>query len=169
MNYLKDLGLTDDDITIINGSSEASVIEKLKLFPSLVKENYTSQTCPKCSKKESRLELKTREWLEENNIPFIPEYRFDDCRDIRSLPFDFKCNWHNKIILIEVDGGQHYYITQWTNKDDLISQKHRDNIKTKYCIDNGYTLLRIPFWDFERDTYKTKLHKTFFAQSDDLS
>lgn len=41
MNYLKDLGLTDDDITIINGSSEASVIEKLKLFPSLVKENYT--------------------------------------------------------------------------------------------------------------------------------
>lgn len=41
MNYLKDLGLTDDDIIIINGSSEASVIEKLKLFPSLVKENYT--------------------------------------------------------------------------------------------------------------------------------
>ena len=41
MNYLKDLGLTDDDITIINGSSEARVIEKLKLFPSLVKENYT--------------------------------------------------------------------------------------------------------------------------------
>ncbi len=109
------------------------------------------------------------EWLEENNIPFIPEYRFDDCRDIRSLPFDFKCNWNNKIILIEVDGGQHYYITQWNNKDDLISQKHRDNIKTKYCIDNGYTLLRIPFWDFERDTYKTKLNKTFFAQSDDLS
>ena len=32
MNYLKDLGLTDDDITIINGSSEASVIEKLKFL-----------------------------------------------------------------------------------------------------------------------------------------
>ena len=125
--------------------------------------------CPKCSKKESRLELKTREWLEDNNIPFIPEYRFDDCRDIRSLPFDFKCDWNDKTILIEVDGGQHYYITQWTNKDDLISQKHRDDIKTKYCIDNGYILLRIPFWDFERDTYKTKLNKTFFAQSDDLS
>ena len=125
--------------------------------------------CPSCSKRESRLELKTREWLEENNIPFIPEYRFDDCRDIRSLPFDFKCDWNNNIILIEVDGGQHYYVTQWTNEEILKEQKRRDNIKTKYCKDNGYILLRIPFWDFDRDTYKMKLSKTFFAQSDDLS
>ena len=40
MEYLLDLGFTNDDITILNGTVEASVLEKLKIFKTLVKVNY---------------------------------------------------------------------------------------------------------------------------------
>lgn len=119
--------------------------------------------CPTCSKRESRLELLTREWLEKNQIPYQTQYRFADCKYKRSLPFDFYCEWKGKIILIEPDGGQHYYITQWTNENDLKEQQIRDNIKTQYCVNHGYTLLRIPFWLYNKDSYKRKLQKTFFG------
>lgn len=121
------------------------------------------QRCPICSKRESRFELKTRCWLSENHIPFVQEYRFRDCRYKRALPFDFKCDWNNSIILIEVDGGQHYYVTQWTDENCLKEQKIRDNIKTQYCENHGYILLRIPYWLFETESYKKKLQKTFFG------
>lgn len=119
--------------------------------------------CPVCSKKESRLELLTREWLEKNHISYQAQYRFSDCKYKRSLPFDFYCEWKDKIILIEPDGGQHYYITQWTNEEDLKEQRIRDNIKTEYCKQHGYILLRIPFWLYNSGSYKDKLQKTFFG------
>ena len=103
----------------------------------------------------------TREWLEEHDIPFQTQYRFPDCRNKRSLPFDFKCDWHNQIILIEVDGGQHYYVTQWTSKEDLERQKERDKIKEDYAKEHDYILLRIPFWLFNTGTYINKLQETF--------
>ena len=121
--------------------------------------------CPVCSQKESRFELKTKEWLEQNNIPFIQEYRFEDCRNKRSLPFDFRCDWHDKVVLIEVDGGQHYYVTQWTDENDLKEQKVRDKIKTQYCKSHGYVLLRIPFWLYNSGTYRNKLQETFFGSN----
>ena len=119
--------------------------------------------CAECIRHESGLERKTREWLEENNISYTSQYRFDDCRYKRSLPFDFKVDWNGKTILIEVDGQQHYYISDWNPEAVYNSQVERDRIKTKYCKEHGYILLRIPCWDFTRDTYKEKLYKTFFG------
>ena len=88
---------------------------------------------------------------------------YDVLRDKRSLPFDFKVDWNEKTILIEVDGQQHYYISKWNPEDSYKSQIQRDEIKTNYCKKHGYVLLRIPCWDFARDTYKRKLHETFFG------
>lgn len=119
--------------------------------------------CNACTKKESKFERLTRLWLEENNINYIKEYRFEDCKNKRSLPFDFKIDWNNQIILIEVDGGQHFYITQWTDEEDLKEQKIKDDIKTQYCLNKGYTLLRIPYWLFNAESYKDKLKETFFG------
>lgn len=119
--------------------------------------------CPICSKRESRLELLTREWLESNRITYRTQYRFADCKYKRSLPFDFYCEWMGNIILIEPDGGQHYYITQWTDENDLKEQRIRDAIKTQYCLDHNYILLRIPFWLYNSGSYKEKLQKTFFG------
>lgn len=121
--------------------------------------------CQTCSKKESRLELATRKWLEANKIPFESQFRFEDCKYKRMLPFDFKCDWKEKVILIEVDGSQHYYTSQWISEEKLKSQKERDKIKTEYAKEKGYELLRIPFWHFANGTYEKYLNKTFFEKN----
>lgn len=117
--------------------------------------------CPVCRRRESQYELLTRKWLEDNNIVFQEQFRFNDCRFHNPLPFDFRCEWNNKIILIEVDGGQHYYITQWTDEEKLRQQKLRDKLKTDYAKKNGYVLLRIPFWLFKTGSYIKILEKCF--------
>lgn len=98
--------------------------------------------CPNCSKSSG--EQKIESWLENNNINYIFQKRFDDCRDIQTLPFDFylpdyKC-------CIEYDGAQHYKPVDFYGGQEYFEyvQKH-DSIKNKYCEDNGISLLRIPF------------------------
>lgn len=124
--------------------------------------------CPSCLKKESTYSRQVKLWLEENGLKYATEFWFEDCRDIRVLPFDFYVENNNKIFLIEVDGAQHYYESSMFKNLTLEERKAKDKIKTKYCKEHGYVLLRIPYWDFSRDTYIRKLNKTFFGQSDDL-
>lgn len=132
--------------------------------------NMIQFRCGDCNKKESSYEYKTRMWLEENNIPYIQEYRFDDCKDVRSLPFDFMCETSERIVLIEVDGAQHYYEQSWFNNIPLEERKRKDKIKSDYCLKHNYILLRLPFWDFQnKDAYIKKLNKTFFGQGSDLT
>lgn len=119
--------------------------------------------CSKCISKESGLEKKTREWLEANSIAFVREYRFEDCRAKRSLPFDFKCDTDKGVILIEVDGGQHYAPIQWGGVKQFRIQKEHDSIKDEYCKENNLTLLRIPWWHFNTDRYTKDLYQTFFG------
>ena len=82
--------------------------------------------------------------LNENNIPYIVEYRFLDCKDKRPLPFDF---YINKKYIIEFDGKQHFEYSNngWNNKEKFeLTQKH-DKIKNQYCKDNNIPLIRIPY------------------------
>lgn len=120
--------------------------------------------CASCTAKESKFELLTRNWLEENNIIFEQEVRFDDCRNIKPLPFDFKIEKDGEIILIEVDGFQHYYENQYTSKERLETQKKIDEIKTNYCKNHNYKLIRISYWLFRTDSYKNILYKTFLEK-----
>ena len=98
--------------------------------------------------------------LDELKLLYVPQYRFDDCRDINPLPFDFYLNEYN--VAIEVDGEGHYYpikySSSWTEKETLANfytiKKH-DKIKTKYCINNNIELIRIPY--YERNNLKSFL------------
>ena len=99
--------------------------------------------CVTCSKKESKPELEIRTFLENNNIVFEKEKRFDNCRDILPLPFDFYLPDYN--LCIEFDGRQHYE-PRFGEKDYLRTVKH-DNIKNEYCKNNNINLLRIPYWE----------------------
>lgn len=67
---------------------------------------------------------------------------FDDCKYKNKLPFDFALfDNENKLTnLIECDGEQHYDTRSKYYTDNVII---RDNIKTKYAIDNNIALLRI--------------------------
>lgn len=100
--------------------------------------------CPMCNK--SLGENAIRGWLIEHNIDFIPQKRFKDCKDKRSLPFDFYIP--SKNTAIEYDGEQHSRAVDWFGgKKGLEYITKHDNIKTKYCIDNNINLLRITYAD----------------------
>lgn len=74
--------------------------------------------------------------------------RFPDCRDQKTLPFDFYLPGYN--LIIEYDGRQH--TDPNAGWGDLKGGKygynyiHRhDLMKNQYCKDNNINLLRIPY------------------------
>ena len=107
--------------------------------------------CPYC--KRSKGEEKISEILKEFNVKYIAQYTYLDCKDKRTLPFDFYIPSLN--ICIEYDGEQHYKPVKFKNQSEeeiennyKITVKH-DNIKTLYCLDHNIKLIRIPYWDFK--------------------
>lgn len=103
---------------------------------------HGGRVCLKCSKVISVGESKIRKFLEDNNIKYKPEKWFDDCRDIRPLRFDFYIKDMN--LAIEFDGVQHFK-NRGFFKHSVEQTKIHDEMKNQYCIDNGITLIRIPY------------------------
>ena len=103
------------------------------------------QGCPVCS--ESKGEKFVRQYLERNNINFIQEYKFNDCKYKYILSFDFYIP--NMNLCIEFDGIQHFEVSSYFGKESFELTQKRDKIKDNYCRDNGINLLRIPYWELE--------------------
>jgi Zn finger protein HypA/HybF involved in hydrogenase expression/very-short-patch-repair endonuclease len=103
--------------------------------------------CPDCkiSKGESRI----MNILNDFSINFKSQYRFDDCRLIYPLVFDFYLPDYN--MCVEYDGIQHFEpIEKWGGIERFQKQIVNDNIKNKYCIENNIKLLRIPYTNFDK-------------------
>lgn len=102
--------------------------------------------CPECC--ESKGEKSVRNFLKRNKIKFVPQHRFEDCSDLRTLPFDFYLKKINCII--EYHGEQHYKPCLFFGgeKQFIIRKKH-DEIKKNYCIKNNIRLIEIPYWEFK--------------------
>jgi very-short-patch-repair endonuclease len=101
--------------------------------------------------RESKPEKYIEKILVENNINFIKEYKFNDCKDKKPLPFDFYLEDYN--ILIEYDGEQHFNPIYGSEK--LNKTKLHDNIKSKYCLNNNIELIRINY----RENLSNKLNE----------
>lgn len=100
--------------------------------------------CPYCnfSKGEDIIE----EFLKNNNIVYKPQYKFDDCKYKRCLPFDFYLPDFNSCI--EFDGEQHYKPVEYFGGEESFKNTViRDNIKTEYCKNNNIKLIRIPYYE----------------------
>lgn len=112
-------------------------------------------TCLSCSCKMSNGEKRIKDFLEFNKVNFVQEKRFEDCRDVKPLPFDFYLPELN--LIIEYDGEQHF--GKVYNRDYETTKKH-DEIKNQYCKDNNIYLLRIPYWKENNieDIITTKLN-----------
>ena len=114
--------------------------------------------CPRCSKKESGIELKTKQWLDENGMDYVEQQTFDGCRDKRLLRFDFYLPAYN--LLIEVDGQQHFVPRTYGNMSvdkaaaSFEDGQRRDSIKDEFCKAHGYKLVRIPYTAYRTDRYK---------------
>lgn len=99
-----------------------------------------------CGCMKSSGEQVIQAWLEKNDIKFEKEFRFNDCRNIDPLPFDFYIK--SKNICIEYDGVQHYKESRlYSSKLSLEGRKRNDAIKNEYCQKNNIHLIRIPYWE----------------------
>ena len=99
--------------------------------------------CPKCSK--SKGEEQICKFLDKTNVCYEHQKTFDDCRDIKPLPFDFYLPDYN--CCIEYDGEQHYRPVDYFGGEDSFKKTvMHDKIKNDYCNDNNIKLLRIPYF-----------------------
>ncbi|HBB9485894.1 Uncharacterised protein [Escherichia coli] len=106
------------------------------------------QGCPVCSDQElkSKPVIEIQNFLKTCDIMFEMEKKFDSCKNINHLPFDFYIPELN--LLIEYDGIQHFKpIEYFGGEEGLAEQQRNDEIKNKYCYDNNITLLRIKYSD----------------------
>jgi very-short-patch-repair endonuclease len=96
--------------------------------------------CPICN--NSKLEIYLRNKLKNMNISFFQNFKFDDCRNVLPLPFDFYIPSRN--LLIECDGVQHFVpVDYFGGENRLEYQMKNDSIKNDYCESKGIDLKRV--------------------------
>jgi hypothetical protein len=102
--------------------------------------------CPACD--ASGGEQLIQNILEHYKIKYQREYRFDDCRDKNTLPFDFAVWKDNNFCLIEFHGELHYESFEFFGGDkELEDRKKKDLIKENYAKCNEIKLIIIPYWE----------------------
>ena len=83
-------------------------------------------------------------FLLNNNIIFVYQKTFSNCKFKRNLVFDFYLPEQN--ICIEYDGAQHFKINKhFGGIESLKLQQKKDEIKNEYCKNNNINLIRIKY------------------------
>ena len=129
-------------------NSERNLLVKCScgnIFKTSISKYPKKHKCSKCARSLSIGEEKIKNFLDNNNIPYTRQYKYEDCVDKKPLPFDFHIN--NDSINIEFDGKQHFEPIYGQESLEYI-QKH-DAIKTKYCTDNNIKLIRINYLQYD--------------------
>ena len=113
--------------------------------------HLSGHNCPRCNM--SKGELKIENFLLNIGIEYIKQKKFEKCRNPntnRRLKFDFYIP--SKNILIEYDGEQHFRQSflggHYNSLEELNKLQMLDGIKTKFASENGITLIRIPYTEF---------------------
>ena len=109
--------------------------------------------CPFCKNKTER---KLYEWLKENYSNVKSQVRFNWCKNIRSLSYDFLLE--SSKIIIELDGDQHFEdIPGWNSLVDCSIK--RDKYKLFCALKNGYSVIRIfqPDVLYDKNDWQFKL------------
>lgn len=116
--------------------------------------------CDKCSSKQSNLEWTVEKYLIFKNIKYEKQKRFNDCKNKRTLPFDFYLN--DYCCVLEIQGSQHYYENNYFQQT-LEERQRIDKIKEEYCKNNNIKYISIPFWliinNGEKEKYKKIIDK----------
>lgn len=105
--------------------------------------------CPICN--ISKGEQRIMNWLNKNNIKYVyNESYFKDLSTERGNPLRPDFIIEDYKIWIEYDGEVHYHIGYFNcTLLELMNRKYRDNIKNKYAKENGWKMIRIPYWEFD--------------------
>ena len=140
------------DLDIINFNAYSDITVKCRkcgnIWDTAGVNIISGHGCPHCCK--SRYEKTVEAILVDNDVKYEDQYKYDECRDILPLPFDFYLIDYNT--LIEVDGQGHYMPINYNGASDedalksFQKIKEHDNIKTEFCKINGINLIRIPYF-----------------------
>lgn len=94
--------------------------------------------------RKGHMEIYIANIMNENGMEFIEECRFDECKNKRSLPFDFYLPKYNTCI--EYDGKQHFEPIDFFGGENAFQlRQYNDDIKTQFCLENNIFLLRLPY------------------------
>ncbi len=146
---------TEKNLKVICPNCQNVFVTSLRNFT-----QHEGQLCPNCTNgNKSNGEIRVENYLIEKNIDYIFQYKFEDCKVINPLPFDFYIPNLNTII--EFDGIQHFEETDYFSYSFEKTHLH-DEIKNEYCNKNNITLIRISYKDMNNieKILNTKLNFT---------
>ena len=131
------------DVVYINAITKVKIIcQEHGVFEQIPNDHLCGSGCPNC--RSSKGESQIRKILKKENINFEEQKKFDECKHIRKLPFDFYLNDFN--MCIEYDGMQHFESKDFFGGREGFERRQRnDKIKTEYCIKNKIRLERIKY------------------------
>lgn len=114
--------------------------------------------------RSSRGEIRIEEILNKYELDFKEEYIFPGLCSSNGKPlrFDFAVfNDDGQIdFLIEYQGQQHYEpCSKFGGKRGFYQQQFNDNKKRRFCQLHGFTLIEIPYWDYDKITYEYIMEK----------
>ena len=117
-------------------------------FEQVSSSHLSGAGCPHCM--ESKGERKISKFLDQKNIEYVRQKKFDDCIGLRyKLPFDFYLPKYR--VAIEFDGKQHYEPMEYFGGLESYNRlKVNDKIKNDYCEDNFIELIRIRYDQIDR-------------------
>ena len=108
---------------------------------------YNKTGCPFC--KMSKGERIIKKYLEDNKIEYKSEFRFNDLKNRRPLPFDFYIPTLN--MCIEYDGIQHFVaIDYFGGQKSLEYNQKIDKMKSEFCVKKGIKLVRIKYMEIKK-------------------
>jgi hypothetical protein len=142
-------------VNYVNNKTKIKIICPIhNIFEQTPNSHLNGNGCPICN--ESKGEKEIRRYLIENKIKFIPQYKFDDCINIKPLPFDFYLPDYDTCI--EYDGRQHTIpINFFGGINTLLELKKRDKIKTEYAFNKKMRLIRLNYDEDINETLNKKI------------
>lgn len=106
-------------------------------------DSHLRSGCPRCN--ESYGERLISRYLQEHNIEYERQKKFEGCKNKKCLPFDFFIPVLN--VCIEYDGVIHFFpLDSYGGVKGFEALKKRDEIKNKFCQENNIKLIRIPYY-----------------------
>ena len=154
-----DIQKTDNDNYRVWVKCKCSCGNKKSIRFDHLKDGHTQS----CGCITSKNEAKIRRLLIDNNVKFKTQLWFDDLRNpITNSPLKFDFSIFDKdnhlALFIEFDGQQHFSGFRFShdpkkNRKKFETLQKCDKLKNKYCQNNGFSLLRIPY------TYENEVEK----------
>lgn len=108
----------------------------------------------------SKYEAMVANYLTNNNIPFVCQKTYENCKNINCLRFDFCANYNDMEILIEYNGIQHYKpVPIFGGELALQKTQKNDKIKQQFTKDKNMPFIVIPYDISTRNKITTFLDK----------